>query len=68
MKNNNYSILASQDSNGNKFLAIVKGKLNKELVNDIIKVNDPKFEPVANQLRNIIDHSNFIDSNKGGEN
>lgn len=68
MKNNNYSIFASQDSNGNKILTIVKGKLNKELVNGIGKVNDPKLEPVANQLRNTIDHSNFIDSNKGGEN
>lgn len=68
MKNNNYSIFASQDSNGNKILTIVKGKLNKELVNDIGEVNDPAFEPVANQLKSIIDHSNFIDVDQGGEN
>lgn len=68
MKNNNYSIFVSQDDNGNKIMTIVKGKLNKELVNDIGPVNDPAFEPVANQLKSIIDHSNFIDVNQGGEN
>ena len=66
MKNNNYSIFASQDSNGNKIMTIVK--LNKELVNDIGPVNDPAFKPIADQLKSIIDHSNFIDVNQGGEN
>lgn len=68
MKNNNYSILASQDSNGNKFLAIVKGKLNDDLVTKSVKINDPAFEPIADQLKSIIDHSNFIDVDQGGEN
>lgn len=68
MKNNNYTFFASQDSNGNKFLTIVKGSLNDDLVTKSVKINDPAFEPVANQLKNIIDHSNFIDVNQGGEN
>lgn len=68
MKNNNYSIFVSQDDNGNKIMTIVKGKLNEELVNDIGEINDPAFKPIADQLKSIIDHSNFIDSNKGGEN
>lgn len=68
MKNNNYSIFASQDSNGNKILTIVKGKLTDDLVTNSGKINDPAFEPVANQLKSIIDHSNFIDVNQGGEN
>lgn len=70
MKNNNYSIFASQDSNGNKVLTIVKGSLNDNLITKSGKINDPAFEPIADQLKSIIDHSNFIDvdSNKGGEN
>lgn len=68
MKNNNYSIFASQDSNGNKVLTIVKGSLNDNLITKSIKITDPAFKPIADQLKSIIDHSNFIDSNKGGEN
>lgn len=68
MKNNNYSIFVSQDDNGNKIMTIVKGKLTDDLVTKSGKINDPAFEPVANQLKSIIDHSNFIGSNKGGEN
>ncbi|KRL89988.1 hypothetical protein [Limosilactobacillus ingluviei] len=68
MKNNNYSIFASQDSNGNKILTIVKGKLTDDLVTNSCKINDPEFELVANQLKSIIDHVGFINSNNGGEN
>lgn len=68
MKNNNYSIFASQDSNGNKILTIVKGKLTDDPVTNSGKINDPEFELVANQLKSIIDHVGFINSNKGGEN
>ena len=47
MKNNNYSIFASQDSNGNKVLTIVKGSLNDNLVTKSGKINDPAFKPIA---------------------
>lgn len=64
MNNNNYSFYLAGDHKGNKVLTIVKGKLNKELVTSISKIDDPAFSTNANELIKIL---NQITVKKGGK-
>lgn len=64
MNNNNYSFYLADDHKGNKALTIVKGKLNKELVTSISKIDDPAFSTNANELIKIL---NQITVKKGGK-
>lgn len=64
MNNNNYSFYLADDHKGNKALTIVKGKLNKELVTSIGKIDDPVFSTNANKLIKIL---NQITVKKGGK-
>ena len=64
MNNDNYSFYLADDHKGNKALTIVKGKLNKELVTSISKIDDPAFSTNANELIKIL---NQITVKKGGK-
>lgn len=64
MNNDNYSFYLADDHKGNKALTIVKGNLNKELVNSISKIDDPAFSANANQLIKILNQTTV---KKGGK-
>lgn len=67
MTNKNYRFFASQDNKGNKMLVIIKGQPNDDLLTNAVKITDPNFAPVAEGLKNIMNHSSFKDTNKDGE-
>lgn len=66
MNNDNYKFILADDHKGNKLLAVVKGELSTELVNNARTIGDQHFINIlADQLKKIIDSASVIE--KDGE-
>lgn len=66
MNNDNYQFILADDHKGNKLLAVVKGELSTELVNNARTIGGQHFINIlADQLKKIIDSSSVIE--KDGE-
>lgn len=63
-----YSFYLADDHKGNKVLIITKGKISyRDLnTNNVHKIADPKFAPIAKQLRNLIDETT-VKTKEGAE-
>ena len=62
--NDNYQFLLADDHKGNKVLAVIKGELSMELVKSTRLITDEQFNPLAQQLKKIIDSSSVTDNDK----
>jgi hypothetical protein len=68
MNDNEYKYYLADDHKGNKALFVTKGHIRYEdLVGENVnKISDPKFEPLAQQLRKIINETTVAVTEGGG--